>query len=80
MSIGVSVFLIAVGAILAFAVHVHSGWLDVNMVGWVLMAAGAVGLVVTLMLWQRRRTVSVTRDGSSRVVSEVESPSPEARF
>lgn len=78
MSIGVSVFLIAIGAIVAFAVHAHVGWLDLNVVGWVLMVAGAVGLLVTMMLWQRRRTVTVTRNGGNQTIDEVESPSPDS--
>jgi len=78
MSIGASIFLIAIGAIVAFAVDVNVGWLDLNVVGWVLMVAGVAGLIVTLMLWQRRRTVRVSDNGRDRVVNEVESPSPDA--
>ena len=59
MGIGGSIFLIAVGAILAFAVHVSVGWLSLNVVGYVLMLAGLVGLLLTLWFWSnRRRTVS----------------------
>lgn len=62
MGIGASVFLIAVGAILAFGVNVSVGWLDLWVVGWVLMAAGLFGLIFTLWLWQsRRREVVTTR-------------------
>ncbi|MFY1674238.1 DUF6458 family protein [Plantactinospora sp. WMMB334] len=58
MGIGGSIFLIALGAILAFAVHVETGWLNLSVVGWVLMLAGLVGLVMTTYLWRnRRRTV-----------------------
>ncbi len=64
MGIGASVFLIAVGAILAFAVRdaTIGGWLDIDTAGWVLMAAGVIGLVVTLIVWgNRRRSVVVER-------------------
>ena len=61
MGIGGSIFLIAVGAILAFAVHVSVGWLSLNVVGFVLMIAGVVGLLLTLWFWSnRRRTVATT--------------------
>ena len=55
MGIGASIFLIAIGAILAFAVDVSLGGLDLDIVGWILMAAGALGLVMTALIWGRRR-------------------------
>ena len=51
MGIGVSVFLIAVGAILAFAVNVQAAGIDLDTVGLILMAAGVIGLVATLFLF-----------------------------
>jgi hypothetical protein len=65
MGIGVSVFLIAIGAILAFAVNVAVSGLDLSTVGWILMAAGAIGLVVALATingWPGART-AVVDDG-----------------
>jgi hypothetical protein len=59
MGIGASVFMLAIGAIITFAFNVRVGWLDLDVVGWVLMAAGAFGLVLTLtMLNRSRRTVT----------------------
>jgi hypothetical protein len=43
MGIGGSIFLIALGAILAFAVNAHFSGIDINVVGYVLMLAGLVG-------------------------------------
>ena len=40
MGIGASLFLIAVGAILAFAVTAEVSGLDIEVVGWILMALG----------------------------------------
>lgn len=61
MGIGASVFMLAVGAIIAFAFNVRVGWLDLDVVGWVLMAAGAFGLILTLTVFSRsRRTVTRT--------------------
>ncbi|MFC5911772.1 DUF6458 family protein [Streptacidiphilus monticola] len=57
MGIGGSIVLLAVGAVLAFAVHWHPGGVDIRVVGWILMAAGALWLVVMLSLYQRRRVV-----------------------
>ena len=67
MGIGVSVFLIAVGAILAFAVNVTTSGLDLNAVGWILMGVGAVGLLVALIVmngwaWGGRPRTTVVDD------------------
>jgi hypothetical protein len=48
MGIGASVFLIALGAILAFAVNVVVSGIDLTTVGYILMAAGTIGLIVAL--------------------------------
>ena len=56
MGIGGSILLLAVGAILAFAVHLSVGWLDLSVVGWVLMASGLLGLLLTMWFWNSRRT------------------------
>ena len=64
MGIGVSVFLIAVGAILAFAVDItNTSGIDLQTVGVILMGVGAIGLLTSLVIfsghgtWGRRRTV-----------------------
>jgi Domain of unknown function (DUF6458) len=49
--IGVSIFLIAVGAILAFAVTAEFSGIDIEIVGWILMAAGGLGLLLSLIFW-----------------------------
>ena len=59
MGIGGSIFLIALGAILAFAVNWHLSGIDINVIGWVLMAAGLVGLIVTIWYWNSRRRATV---------------------
>ncbi len=55
MGIGGSIFLLALGAILAWAVHFQVGWLDFRVIGYVLMAAGVLGLILTLWFWNSRR-------------------------
>lgn len=62
MSIGLGIFLFVVGAILVFALEVTVDWIDLNLVGYILMGAGAVIFVLGLVLLMRRRTsVSTTR-------------------
>ena len=55
MGIGVSIFLIAVGLILALAVNVDLSGIDVQTIGWILTLVGIGGLVLTLALSSRRR-------------------------
>ena len=55
MGIGVGIFLIALGAILTFAVHATVAGLDLKVVGWILMLAGVAGLILFFYFWHRRR-------------------------
>ena len=72
LSLGVSVFLLVVGAILTFAVDVTTSGFNLNTVGVILMVAGALGLVLSLLFWssfspyRRSRTVA----GPDTVVEE----------
>jgi hypothetical protein len=75
MGIGASIFLIAVGLILALAVNFQVSGLDINVVGWILVAAGVVGLLVTMVVFGPRRTArrdTVVRDTTpdGRVVED----------
>ena len=71
MGIRFSIFLLAVGAILTFAVHATVAGLDIRVVGIILMVAGALGLVLTMVVFTPRRTRSVT---SSHTVEAVPTP------
>lgn len=51
MYIGVSLFVIAVGAILTFAVTTSAEGFNINSAGWILMIVGAIGIVVSF-IWQ----------------------------
>ncbi|MFC4145232.1 DUF6458 family protein [Micromonospora mangrovi] len=62
MGIGTSIFLIAVGAILTFALNASVGGVDLDVVGWILMAAGVLGLIMTTLVWGRRRQVVTTAE------------------
>jgi hypothetical protein len=51
MGIGVSIFLIAVGLILALAVNVEASGVDIVTIGWILVVVGAVGMLLSLIFW-----------------------------
>lgn len=55
MGIGVGIFLIAVGAIVAFAVEYEANGVDLAAVGWILMAAGVIGILLDLIVFAPRR-------------------------
>jgi hypothetical protein len=66
MGLGTSIFLIAVGAILRFAVTATVAGISIQTVGVILMVVGVIGLVLSFIFWSswgwgRRRTV-VGRD------------------
>lgn len=62
MGLGFSIFLIALGAILRFAVHVSTSGFSIHTIGVILMIVGVIGLVVSLMagsMWSRRGTTTI---------------------
>jgi hypothetical protein len=71
MGIGACIFLIAVGAILTFAVDASVAGIDIDIVGWILMGAGVLGLILTMTIWgNRRRTVVADEPAEYRRVEE----------
>jgi hypothetical protein len=67
MGLGVSLFLIAVGAILTFAVELETTGIDLDVVGIVLMIVGVIGLLMSALFWSsfapfRRDERTVVRD------------------
>lgn len=70
MGIGVSVFLLAVGGVLAFAVSDRISGVDLTAVGYILMGAGALGLVITLFLVSQRPRASRTTVTERRDIDE----------
>jgi len=71
MGLGVSLFLIAVGAVLTWAVNAEVQGLDINAVGVILLVVGVAGLLLSLLFWSswggpgyaRRRTTTYVDDG-----------------
>jgi len=72
MGLGTSLFLIAVGAILKFAITTTAHGVNINTIGVILMIVGGVGLVISLFwmtMWaDRRRTVGGPVDPRDRAV------------
>jgi hypothetical protein len=66
--------LIAVGAILAFAVRGHPSWLNIQVVGWVIILTGVAGMAIPRRGygWLRRRMVLRRGPGGQPVVDRVE--------
>ncbi len=57
MTIAAAILLIVVGAILTFATDVHVQGISLHIVGWILMIAGAAGLVLSFFqeaIWSER--------------------------
>ncbi len=72
MGLGTSILLIAVGAILRFAVSVTTTGFNLHTIGVILMVVGAIGFVVSLFFWSSwggfgggsyHRQRKVARDG-----------------
>jgi Domain of unknown function (DUF6458) len=72
MGLGVSIFLVAVGAILTWAVTAEVQGLDIQVVGVILMITGVLGFLLSLVFWSswggpgyfgRRRRVTYYDDG-----------------
>jgi uncharacterized membrane protein SirB2 len=62
MSLGTGIVLFVIGAIMAFALNIQVTWMDLHLVGYILMAAGVVGIILGIVLITRRRqTNSVAR-------------------
>jgi len=82
MGLGVGIVLLALGAILAFAIHANptNGAVDINTIGWILMGAGALGIVLSMVFWSSwagpgrftRRTTDVgpTGETSTRTIDQ----------
>ena len=72
MGIGTSIFLIAVGAILKFAVNADVSGLEISTIGLILMIVGIIGLLISLFLTTellgRRRTA--VAPGETEVVRD----------
>jgi hypothetical protein len=51
MGMGVSLVLVAVGAVLAFAVHVAANGFNIHTIGIILLVVGAIGALMSMIFW-----------------------------
>lgn len=81
MGLGVGVFLVAAGAILAFAVNIDTASTGVNLhtVGWILLGVGALGILLSMVFWsswagpgyfRRRTTTNVPPAGTTTTIDQ----------
>jgi len=74
MSIGTGIVLFVIGAILTFALNFETGFINLDLVGYILMGAGVVIFVIGLVLAMRKRqsvtTVTSGVDGSGANVAQ----------
>ena len=68
MSIGAGIALIVIGAILVFAINVDtSQFVDLDMIGYILMACGLLVVIIGIVLsFRKRHTVVTRREGIDR--------------
>jgi len=86
MTVGGGIALIVIGAILAFAFNLDNSWIDLHLIGYILMGAGVIVFLIGLIvLFRRRQSVATTHtavdptsgERVSRHVSEIDdSPLP----
>ncbi|GAB3036579.1 hypothetical protein GCM10027052_13710 [Parafrigoribacterium mesophilum] len=60
MGIGSGILLFVIGAILTFALNFRVDWIDLDLVGYILMIAGVVIFIVSMVFLFRRRSMSST--------------------
>lgn len=70
MSIGAGIALFVIGAILVFAVNVETDVVNLDMIGYILMGAGALVFVIGLAMALRRRQTEVTTRTADPVAGE----------
>jgi SNF family Na+-dependent transporter len=64
MSIGTGIVLFVIGAVLTFALNFETEFINLDLVGYILMVAGAIVFVIGLVLLARRRqSVSTVHHG-----------------
>ena len=68
MGLGVSIFLIAVGAILTWAVNASVSGLELTTIGVILMVVGALGLVLSMIFWSSWGGFGGARDRDEVIV------------
>jgi Domain of unknown function (DUF6458) len=76
MKTATSLTLVAIGAIIAFAITAHISFLNLQVVGWVLILTGVAGATIT---WLRRTLVVKRRPGAAAAGGTGQRPPPSRR-
>jgi hypothetical protein len=79
MKTATSLTLVAVGAIMAFAITAHISWLNLQVTGWVLILTGVTGAIITRSSWLRRTLVVKRRPGAAAAEGTGQRPPPARR-
>jgi len=72
MGLGVSLILIAVGAIMAWAVHVSTSGFNVHTVGYILLVVGIIGALLSLVFWASWAGPGYFTQGETRRLTVIE--------
>jgi hypothetical protein len=76
VGLGVSLILIAAGAIMAWAVNVHTNGFNVNTIGYILLVVGIVGALLSMIFWSSWAGPGYFAGGRRRTVVEEDGPPP----
>jgi len=77
MRFAVSLFVIALGAILTFAVRHSPSGVNIHVIGLILMLVGIVGMAIGYKLYKTRRRTDIIYTDDGKVVLEPNTPRPE---
>jgi hypothetical protein len=70
MRLSGSLFLIALGAILTFAIHMQTRGFSLHTIGIILMIAGGAAAVLTLVMWSQRQKTVIRRSPGGELTEE----------
>lgn len=79
MKMATSLTLIAVGAIIAFAITAHVAFLNLEVAGWVLILTGVAGAVISRNSWLRRTLMVKGATGAAAADGTGQRPPPSRR-
>ncbi len=81
MSIGTGIVLFVIGAVLTFALDLQLDWIDLDLVGYLLMGAGVVVFVIGMVFMMRKRksvtTMHTDQPGGSSTTERRTSVTPD---
>jgi hypothetical protein len=80
MKTATSLTLIAVGAIMAFAITAHPAWLNLQVTGWIFILTGVAGAIITRSTWLRRTVVVKRRPAAAAAERTSQRPPPSQRL